>query len=82
MWVRLGLVGIRTRAQAMGWLVASAAGAVLIGALIAIVVRAHGLQLVWSVAAGLAIAAFLSLATLWYWLAVRWMDSNDGWSGR
>jgi hypothetical protein len=24
-------------------------------------------------------ALVLLLASLWYWLAVRWMDTNDGW---
>jgi hypothetical protein len=82
-WVRIGLLGIRTRAQAIGWLVASAVGAVLLGGLVAVAMAvALGFGLFASTAAGVASAAVLSLATLWYWLAVRWMDTNDGWSGR
>jgi hypothetical protein len=82
-WVRVGLAGVRTRAQAIGWLVASAVGAALVGVLIAIATAvALGVGILASAAAGVASAAVCSLATLWYWLAVRWMDANDGWAGR
>ena len=82
-WVRVGLFGVRTRAQAIGWLVASAVGAALLGVLVAVAVAiALGFGLVASIAAGVASAGTLSLAALWYWLALRWMDANDGWAGR
>jgi len=67
----------------MVWLVASVVGAATIGILTELLVaRWLHAGLVVSVALGLVCAAVFSLATLWYWLAIQWIDANGGWSGR
>ncbi|MEM8825146.1 MAG: hypothetical protein AAGF30_16180 [Pseudomonadota bacterium] len=39
---------------------------------------AAGISLYFSEPLGL----ILLFAAAWYWLAVKWMDANDGWAGR
>ena len=83
LWVRIGLFGIPSRKAAMLWVKGSLALAIvgMLAIVISPVIAGHGLI-------GLGIGVFLAgifgplmlMATLWYWLSIRWADEHDGWA--
>jgi hypothetical protein len=66
-WVRFGLWGLKTRAsaQAFVW------GCVALGA---------GCLAYSVVDPRFAFGGVMLLAAAWYWLSIRWVDRNGGWS--
>jgi len=79
-WVELGLFMLQTREQAVSYVIAAAAGAVLlfVGTII-VGTFVLDYPLLYALAAALLLGGFLGLAALWYWLSIRWMDTNGGW---
>lgn len=79
-WVRIGMIGIKTRATAKTWLVASIIGSVIF-AILAILIFKTLLQMPTLLALffGLSGALIVSLSSFWYWFCIKWMDKNEGW---
>ena len=79
-WVQIGLLGVGSRRQAMGWY-----GGTMTGSIVGLVAVFLALYVVLdfplfiSVLAAAVVHVGLSLASLWYWLCIRWMDEHDGW---
>ena len=67
MWVEFALFGISTRGGVLGcmWLSIGLAVAGVIGGFFERV---------------LFLGILFLLAAMWYYLAIRWMDENDGWA--
>ena len=74
------MLGIKTRATAKIWLLASIIGSILFALLVILVFKkVLDAPILISILFGSSGAAMLLLATLWYWLCIRWMDRHDGW---
>ena len=75
-WVKLCMIGARSRRAMVAYMWLSAAAAVLLVGLAVInagTLRASTATILWVGAAALA------LAVPWYWLAIRWIDSHGSW---
>ena len=79
-WVALGLFMLRTREQAVNYLVAASVGAVLVFvATPAVSMIVLGFPLLHALGAAVLLGGMLAVAALWYWLSIRWMDTHDRW---
>lgn len=79
-WVEVGLLGIKTRAGAMAWLISSIVISVLTFLLTIVVANTYlEAPLLVSLVFGLMLGGLFSMASVWYWLSIRWMDTNGGW---
>jgi hypothetical protein len=80
-WVEVGLFGINDRASAMSWCVSCLIGSVLLFLLTVIVMRKFlDAPVMVSLIGGAMVGGLFSLSALWYWLCIKWMDNNRGWS--
>ena len=79
-WVELGLFMLRTREQAISYLFAAAAGAVLlfVGTIIVGTIVLD-YPVLYALGAAVLLGGMLGVAALWYWLSIRWMDTHDRW---
>ena len=79
-WVEVGLFMLRTREQAISYLVAASVGAVLafIGTIIVLTILL-GSPLVYALVRAALLGGMLAVAALWYWLSIRWMDTHNRW---
>ena len=79
-WVQIGMLGIKTRAVAKIWLLASIVGSILFALLVVLVFKkVLDAPIMISILFGSSGAAVLFLSSLWYWLCIRWMDKHEGW---
>jgi hypothetical protein len=78
-WVELGLFGIKDRSKAMSWCISSLVVAGLLFLITAILMTMIGFPVLISLGVGFFLGAIMSLASLWYWLCIQWMDQNNGW---
>ena len=79
-WVQIGLLGVGSRRQAMAWFSGTLAGSVvaLFGVFLLLFVYV-GIPVIYSAIAAFVVHTCLSVASLWYWFCIRWMDDNDAW---
>ena len=78
-WVELGLFGIKDRSKAMSWCISSLVVAGLLFLITAILRTMIGFPVLISLGVGFFLGAIMSLASLWYWRCIQWMDQNNGW---
>ena len=79
-WVQLGLFMLRTREQAVSYLVAASVGAVLVFVgTIAVMTMVVGTPILNALGMAALVGGMLAVAALWYGLAIRWMDLHDQW---
>jgi glycerol-3-phosphate acyltransferase PlsY len=79
-WVEFGLLGIKTRVGAMAWLISSIVISVLTFLLTTVVMTTYlESTLLVSLVLGFMLGGLFSMASVWYWLSIRWMDMNGGW---
>ena len=71
---------LRTREQAISYLVAASVGAVLVfvGTIVVLTILLDSPFLDALVKAAL-LGGMLGAAALWYWLSIRWMDTHNRW---
>ena len=79
-WVEVGLFMLRTREQAISYLVAASVGSVLvfIGTIVVLTILL-GSPLVYALVKAALLGGMLAVAALWYWLSIRWMDTHNRW---
>jgi hypothetical protein len=79
-WVEAGLFMLRTREQAISYLVAASVGSVLVfvGTIVVLTILL-GSSLVYALVKAALLGGLLAVAALWYWLSIRWMDSHNRW---
>jgi hypothetical protein len=79
-WVEVGLFTLRTREQAISYLVAASVGSVLvfIGTIVVSTILL-GSPLVYALVKAALLGGMLAVAALWYWLSIRWMDTHNRW---
>lgn len=71
---------LRTREQAISYVVAASVGAVLVFVgTIVVLTFLVGSSLIYALVRALLLGGMLALAALWYWLSIRWMDTHDRW---
>lgn len=79
-WVQVGLFTVKTRTEAMSYCITSL---VCAGLLFLMTVGVMNVLLDFPVLAGLTVGllfgGFMSIAALWYWLCIRWMDAHRQW---
>lgn len=71
---------LRTREQAISYLVAASVGSVLvfIGTIVVLTIVV-GSPLVYALVRATLLGGMLAVAALWYWLSIRWMDTHNRW---
>jgi hypothetical protein len=71
---------LRTREQAISYLVAASVGSVLIfvGTIVVLTILL-GSPLIYSLVRATLLGGMLALAALLYWLSIRWMDTHNRW---
>lgn len=79
-WVEVGLFMLRTREQAISYLVAASVGAILVfvGTIVVLTILL-GSPLVYALVRAGLLGGLLAVAALWYWLSIRWMDTHNRW---
>jgi hypothetical protein len=79
-WVEVGLFMLRTREQAISYLVAASVGSVLVfvGTIVVLTIVV-GSPFVYALARAAVLGGMLAVAALWYWLSIRWMDTHNRW---
>jgi len=71
---------LRTREQAISYLVAASVGAVLVFVgTIVVLTFLLGSPIVYALVRAVILGGMLALAALWYWLSIKWMDAHDRW---
>lgn len=79
-FVEIGLLGIKTRSEALWWLYASIFGSVAVAILtVLVVVSIFESSLALGIIAGAVMGGLLSCSSLWYRPCISWMDKNGGW---
>lgn len=71
---------LRTREQAISYLIAASVGSILVfvGTIVVLTIFL-GFPLIYALVRATLLGAMLALAALWYWLSIRWMDTHDRW---
>ena len=71
---------LRTREQAISYLVAASVGAVLVfvGTIVVLTILL-GSPLVYALIKAALLGGMLAVAALWYGLSIRWMDTHNRW---
>ena len=79
-WVEVGLFMLRTREQAISYLVAASVGAILVFVgTIVVSTLLLGSSFVSALVKAALLGGLLAVAALWYWLSIRWMDTHNRW---
>jgi NADH:ubiquinone oxidoreductase subunit 3 (subunit A) len=81
LWVKVGMIGIKSRSVAMRWLYAEMLLIIFAPIVIFTVLTSFkNAPLFPAITRSLSGTMIIVLTVLWYWFCIKWMDDNKGWT--